>query len=500
MGNDPYHIAFNMEQVSALLKSLNDQLSRVLFIKTRKNRNRKNKNKQTRSSSLTVPDEKLLNSLKSRFNYASTSCSARILATNPEAQGAAAILAPSKDSYLRNSCSTRSKFVVVELCEEVKIDAIVLANFELFSSTFKRFKIYGAADKLLTEPTTTSAQKILWKLLLEGEMQEGRAFLHSEQAFPVASNQVFYKYLRVEFDDEHYGHERLCPVSCLKVFGKTMLDEFNEELHQSKIVDDHLPVFASEVSSPELMELINEMTQISSQITQLQMENTRLYRNSSTVGIDHQTCLKEEQQLIDLKERYSDLENRSFLLQAQSKSSHGNVFKNLHDRLNKLENSLKQHPLNLILFRTPRTEDDNNDAGGFPKLISDIPIPELTSLSDEMNSLKTDFKRIQSDLSIQQHKLTFLIVFNITLLTLFLAGTIRKWLLGGSSKNQSAAASEFRRCPLTELKSPSTSPNASLAASSSVANLADREEHKRTMTTTPGVVLSEDEVLMYDEE
>lgn len=461
-----------------------------IFPKSHSDHSTKNNRNYIKTKSFSFPDAKLLKSLKSRFNYASTSCSARILSTNPEAQGSASILAPSKDSYLRNSCSTLKKFVVVELCEEVRIDSIVLANYELFSSTFKRFKMYGAADKLHTDSTPS---QILWKLLIEGEMQEDGPFLHSEQAFAVASEpqgQVFFKYLRIEFDDEYYGSEALCPVSILKVYGKTMLDEFNEELLQTKIVEDYLPVFASDVaSSPELTELINEMTQLSSQITKLQLESARIYRNSTGI-VDHQQCLKEEQALVDLKDRYSALESRSFILQSQSKS-HGNVFKNLHDRLNKLETSLKQHPLNLILFRSRRNDLQDDDLDD-PKLISDIPIPELTSLTDEISNLKADVKRIQSNLASQQLKLSILIVFNSLFVAVVLVQIIRRWIKNYKpTKNHPNLA--LRRRPLIELKSPSSS--SSMIASTSTSNL----QHDSREQTTPGVVLSEDEVLLYEE-
>jgi hypothetical protein len=49
----------------------------------------------------------------------------------------------SKDQYLLNKCSA-DKFVIINLCEEILIDTIVLANFEFFSSTFKDFRVYVA--------------------------------------------------------------------------------------------------------------------------------------------------------------------------------------------------------------------------------------------------------------------------------------------------------------------------------------------------------------------
>jgi hypothetical protein len=48
-------------------------------------------------------------------------------------------------------CGAKPQFVVVELCEDIRIDTVRLANFEFFSGVFKEFtvsvaKTYAAAD------------------------------------------------------------------------------------------------------------------------------------------------------------------------------------------------------------------------------------------------------------------------------------------------------------------------------------------------------------------
>ena len=43
--------------------------------------------------------------------------------------------------------------------------------------------------------------------------------------------------MRIEFDDEFHGHEELCPLSALKVYGKNMIDEFVEEHKTSEIIN-----------------------------------------------------------------------------------------------------------------------------------------------------------------------------------------------------------------------------------------------------------------------
>jgi hypothetical protein len=48
-------------------------------------------------------------------------------------------------------CGATPQFVVVELCEDIRIDTVQLANFEFFSGVFREFtvsvaKTYAAAD------------------------------------------------------------------------------------------------------------------------------------------------------------------------------------------------------------------------------------------------------------------------------------------------------------------------------------------------------------------
>ncbi|CAG8476750.1 11004_t:CDS:10 [Diversispora eburnea] len=81
-----------------------------------------------------------ISQLKERFNFASFDCGASVLKANKEAKGTSAILSESKDTYVLNQCSA-TKFVIVELCEDILIEYVAIANFEFFSSTLKDFRI-----------------------------------------------------------------------------------------------------------------------------------------------------------------------------------------------------------------------------------------------------------------------------------------------------------------------------------------------------------------------
>jgi len=84
--------------------------------------------------------------LKDRSNYAAFECAAMVHRSSRKTKGASSILVEKKDRYMLTPCSADPKFVEVELCDEIQIDTIVLANFEFFSSMFKHFKASCSAN------------------------------------------------------------------------------------------------------------------------------------------------------------------------------------------------------------------------------------------------------------------------------------------------------------------------------------------------------------------
>lgn len=80
--------------------------------------------------------------LTDRFNYASLDCSARVYQAHKSARSPASVLSSKKDRYLLSPCQTpEEKFIVVELCDDIRIDTVQLANFEFFSGVFKDFSV-----------------------------------------------------------------------------------------------------------------------------------------------------------------------------------------------------------------------------------------------------------------------------------------------------------------------------------------------------------------------
>ena len=162
---------------------------------------------------------------KERSNYASFDCAATVLKTNPECKGATSVLVENKDSYMLNECSAKNKFLIVELCDDILVDTVVLANFEFFSSTFRSFKV-SVSDRYPVKMER-------WKELGTFVARNGREV----QAFAIENPLIWARYLRIEFLT-HFGNEYYCPISLLRVHGTTMIEEFRHQEESVSGEDD----------------------------------------------------------------------------------------------------------------------------------------------------------------------------------------------------------------------------------------------------------------------
>jgi hypothetical protein len=189
---------------------------------------------------------------KERFNYASFDAGATVLKASPGAQKAKSILVENKDSYMLFECRAKSKFVIVELSDDVLIDTVVLANFEFFSSMLRRFTV-SVSDRY---PVKIDK----WKEIGTFEARNTRDL----QAFLVENPQIFSKYVRIEFLN-FSGKEFWCPVSLLRIHGSRMIEGFNtwnadlardEDLNPVEETEDTLQALppGEEPSKPQQIE------------------------------------------------------------------------------------------------------------------------------------------------------------------------------------------------------------------------------------------------------
>ena len=183
---------------------------------------------------------------KERSNYASFDCAATVLKSNPECKGTTAVLFENKDSYMLNECSAKNKFFIVELCNDILIDTVVLANFEFFSSTFRTFRV-SVSDRY---PVKLDK----WRNLGTFEAKNTREV----QAFLVENPLIWARYLRVEFLT-HYGNEYYCPVSLLRVHGKTMMEDYRHDVKAARGEEDDeddVSEVGEEANSKDVTEII----------------------------------------------------------------------------------------------------------------------------------------------------------------------------------------------------------------------------------------------------
>lgn len=149
---------------------------------------------------------------KERTNFASFDTGAQVMKANPEAKSTSALLSENRDAYMLNTCSAKNKFVIVELSDSILVETVGLANFEFFSSTFREFRL-SVSDRY---PVKLDR----WVDLGTFEAKNSREI----QAFLIEDPRVWARYIRIEFLSQ-YGNEFYCPISLLRVHGRTMIQD-----------------------------------------------------------------------------------------------------------------------------------------------------------------------------------------------------------------------------------------------------------------------------------
>ncbi|XP_034085658.1 SUN domain-containing ossification factor isoform X3 [Gymnodraco acuticeps] len=190
----------------------------------------KSQSLHTSSSGSPHPVKKVQKNFKN--NYASVECGAKILSANNEAKSTSAILMENMDLYMLNPCSNKIWFVI-ELCEPIQVKQLDIANFELFSSTPKDFLV-SISDRYPTNK---------WVKLGTFHARDERIV----QSFPL-DEQLYAKYVKVELLS-HFGSEHFCPLSLIRVFGTSMVEEY-EEIADSQYPSERLEYLDEDFDYP----------------------------------------------------------------------------------------------------------------------------------------------------------------------------------------------------------------------------------------------------------
>ncbi|CAH8429765.1 unnamed protein product [Schistosoma curassoni] len=137
-----------------------------------------------------------------RRNVASVACGAKMLGFSRAIKNPEAVLNENNDEYMNVPCS-EEKWLILEVCQPVHLRTIELANFELFSSRLKSFRVY-ANDRYPAKS---------WELIGTFTARDVKGI----QSFSVYSGKMI-KYVKFELI-EHYGSEHYCPLTMIRIFG-----------------------------------------------------------------------------------------------------------------------------------------------------------------------------------------------------------------------------------------------------------------------------------------
>lgn len=334
------------------------------------------------STQIPVPlDEDQGKIYKDRFNYASVGCAATIVKTNSHAKGASAILVENKDSYLLNQCSSSQKFVVIELCQDILVDTVVIGNFEFFSSNFRKIRI-SVSDRF---PVGSSGMKVLGEFEAEN--------IRDVQSFNIENPLIWARYLKLEILS-HYGDEFYCPISLIRVYGKTMMEEFKmAEGHESFIGGE------PEIKNEELV-INNSMKDISN-FTGINIQN-----EECRVALPHLGLTEFLKDINSTASDYCDamypLINEPETTQTiETKTTQESIYKNIMKRLSLLESNASLSLLYIEeqskLLSQAFTNLEKRQSSNFESLIN--------SFNDTMHNQISYFKNAYFSIQVEASKL-----------------------------------------------------------------------------------------------
>ncbi|GAB0495144.1 hypothetical protein MMPV_006442 [Pyropia vietnamensis] len=151
---------------------------------------------------------------KKLFNFASVDAGARVLAASEGTIGQKNVIDENRDKYALAPCRVNPRWVVIELSEKMVIHAVEVGHFEFYASAPLRVAVLGA----------TVYPAASWRLLGSWAYRDS----HAVQWFALPASALV-KYVRVVFLGS-VGGEFYCPISIVRVYGKGLVDDFEEYL------------------------------------------------------------------------------------------------------------------------------------------------------------------------------------------------------------------------------------------------------------------------------
>lgn len=162
---------------------------------------------------------------KKLFNYASVDAGARLLGWSTQAIGPKNLISENKDKYMLVPCDadgpSGSRWVDLELSEEIYIKSFQVGNWEFYSSNARKVAVLGASRY--------PPEK--WNMLGIFNIEDSLG----TQLFELERPSIT-KFLKFLFVGKQ-GSEYYCPISVVRVFGKPTIDDWREEFDKDKQED-----------------------------------------------------------------------------------------------------------------------------------------------------------------------------------------------------------------------------------------------------------------------
>lgn len=171
-----------------------------------------------------------------RYNYASPDCSARVISSSSSSQNAKSVLHKSKDRYMLTPCNAKEHWVVIELCDEIRIEAVEIGMFEFFSGVVK--EVVLSVDALEDDDSDESEDHSNrtdsdWEQVAIFEAKN----IRGSQVFNLPNPTSFHRFIRLDFPS-YYGKEYYCPISSVKAYGMNQMEAFKWESKRNKQRED----------------------------------------------------------------------------------------------------------------------------------------------------------------------------------------------------------------------------------------------------------------------
>lgn len=186
-----------------------------------------------------------------KFNYASVDCMANIVETSKNnVKHSSNLLNNDMDkSLLFNYHQKGNKYVIIELCDLIKINAVEIGNLEHFSNSFKSFKISGKKRFTNSRNKADTAAGSEKDDDDDGWIQVGEfeyTSPNSIQLFCVNETndaRPWVKYLKLEILDfyENVDDFYYTPITVFKVYGKDIFNDVEEkerEMIQNQLIKE----------------------------------------------------------------------------------------------------------------------------------------------------------------------------------------------------------------------------------------------------------------------